>query len=163
MASLMRWDPFRELLGLQSDMDRLLADPGMLRSPLASRSGAAMTLVPAMDVFTRGEDLVLRAEIPGINPNDVDISVTDDVLTVKAERHAESEVKEEDYLLRETTFGSMERSMRLPEGAEIDAIRADYTDGILEITVPKAAIAHETRTHKIAIESHPAGELTEHH
>jgi HSP20 family protein len=161
MASLMRWDPFRDLMNLH-DVDRLFSDVGW-RTPLTGLGDRTVRLVPTMDVFTRGEDLVLRAEIPGIKPEDVDVSVTDDVLTVKAERRAESEIEDEDYLVRETTYGSMERSMRLPEGALIDAIHADYRDGILEITVPKAAVTHETRTHKIALETHPTGELTEHH
>lgn len=161
MASLVRWDPFRDLLGMQRDLDRIFGDVGMIRPVATTTEG---TLVPVMDVFTRGEDLVLRTELPGIKAEDVDISVTDGVLTVKAERENSSEVSEEDYLLRETSWGTVQRSMRLPEGAPVEKIHAEYTDGVLEITVPKAA-PKETRTHKIAVESQtgPHGELSEHH
>lgn len=159
MASLMRWEPFRDLMSLQRDVDRLFSDVGILR-PLTA-TGPGMT-VPSVDVFTRGEDLVVRAEIPGVKPSDIDISVTDGVLTLKAERSETHEVKEEDYLIRESSYGTYERSLRLPEGAEVEKIHADYTDGILEVTVPRGGIEHG-RTHRIAIESHTPSGQTETH
>lgn len=163
MASLMRWDPFRDLFSLQRDVDRLFSDVGWYR-PLLGDGGERTRLAPTMDVFMRGEDMILRAEMPGIDLGNVDIAVTDGVLTVHAERRTEEEIKEDAYLVRESTWDTMERSVRLPESAEIDKIHADYTDGILEITVPKAATMLESRTHKIAVEAHPGSkELTEHH
>lgn len=163
MASIVRWDPIRDYAGLQHGVDRLFRDVGLWRTPLStvSETGA---IVPTIDVFTRGEDLVMRAELPGISADDVDISVTDGVLTVSAERHEETRVDEQDYLVRESRWGTMRRSMRLPEGADVSKIHATYSDGILEITMPSAAPS-ETRTHKIAIETPVSGskELTEHH
>lgn len=162
MASLVRWDPLGELLGVRHDFGRLLGDLGWMRPPMTGTTGHG-AFVPNMDVFSRNGDLVMRAELPGIAVGDVDISVTDDILTVTAERREDTEVEEGEYLVRESRFGTMERSIRLPEGAEVDRIRAEYRDGILEITVPKAAPA-EHHTHKIAIESHPSSaELEERH
>lgn len=151
MASLVRLEPLRDLMGFSHDLDRLFGDLGAWRPGVTTREIGG-TLMPTMDVFTRGEDLVLRAELPGVSAEDVDISVTDDVLTLTAERHEDKKVEEEDYLLRETSWGTVRRTMRLPEGAEAAKIHATYSDGILEITVPSAA-PKESRTHKIAIES----------
>ncbi|MDH4139231.1 MAG: Hsp20/alpha crystallin family protein [Coriobacteriia bacterium] len=163
MASIVRWNPFHDLVSLQRDVDRLFTDVGFIRSPLVAER-LPMRSAPTMDVFTRGEDLVLKAELPGIRAEDVDISVTDDVLTLKADRHEEKEVKEDDYLFRETSWGTLERSMRLPSAAEVDKIHAVYEDGILEITVPKGA-PEIGRTRKIAIEAHGAAREvpSEHH
>jgi len=160
MASLVKWDPLHDLLNLQRDVNRIFSGVGLARPSLLTEERTVG--MPAMDVFRRGEDLVLRAEMPGIRAEDVDISVTEDVLTVRAERKEEKEVKEEDYLLKETSWGTMERSMRLPQSALIDEIHADYKDGILEITVPKGA-PESGKTHKIAIETHGTKELKEHH
>lgn len=151
MASLVRWEPLREMAGRSSGIDRLLSDIGILDPmTLAESSG---TLMPAMDVFTRDQDLVMRAELPGIKPEDVDISVTDDVLTLTAERHDEKEVKEEDYLLRETSWGTVRRSLRLPKGTEAESIQAKYDEGVLEVVIPGAAKPAESQTRKISIEA----------
>jgi HSP20 family protein len=161
MTSLVRWEPLRDLMGLQHDVERLLYDVGM---PRLSRPLLTETLpaVPTTDVFTRGEDLVIRAEMPGIKPDEIDISVTDDILTFKADREAKHEVKEEDFVLREMTHGHFERTMRLPASVEPGAIRAEYQDGILEITVPKAA-PEVGKTHRVAVEVHSAEKPEEHH
>jgi HSP20 family protein len=165
MSSLVRWDPFRDLLTMQRDMDRLFSGMGytpMTMTPQTSTKSALPTL-PPMDVFTRGDDLIFRAELPGIKAEDVEISVTEGVLTLTAERHETHEVKEEEYIVHETSLGTLERSMRLPEGTVVDTIHAEYNDGILEITVPGAAVLEHPTSHKIAIETHGAPELTEHH
>jgi HSP20 family protein len=161
MTSLVRWEPLRDLMGLQHDMERLLTDVGMGR---ASRSllGETLPVLPTTDAFTRGEDLVIRAEMPGIKPDEIDISVTDDILTFRADRRTEHEVSEEDFVLREMAHRHYERTLRLPTSVEPGAIRAEYRDGILEITVPKAAPEHG-RTHKVAVEVHSAETPEEHH
>jgi HSP20 family protein len=163
MSSLVSWDPFRDLFTLQRDVDRLFS--GMGYTPTSTPHTPAMLtpMLPTMDVFTRGEDLVIHAELPGIKAEDVEISVTEGVLTVSGKRYEKKEVKEEDYIVHETSFGTMERSLRLPEGAAVDTIHAEYTDGILEITVPGGAALEHPKSHKIAIETHGAPELTEHH
>lgn len=155
MTALMRWDPFRDLVDLQRDVSRLFADFGTMPR---RREIAPMMMTPIVDVLHRGEDLVIRAEMPGIKPEDLDISIAQGILTLKAERHEDTETREEDYLLRESTYGSFERSMRLPEGVEPETIHAEYHDGILEITLPHARELTEPHTVHIPIESHSPAE-----
>ncbi|MBE0416912.1 MAG: Hsp20/alpha crystallin family protein [Coriobacteriia bacterium] len=160
MASLVRWDPFRDLMDLQHDVGRLFGDLGF--APLRRGDGEKLRTMPSIDVFSRGDDLMIKAEMPGISPDDVDISVTDDVLTVRAQRRTEEKIEEEDYLVRETSYGSFERSLRLPTGVDPETITADYRDGILEVRVPGGAPCH-AETHKIEVTAHTSGELPAHH
>ena len=160
MASLVHWDPFRDIGTLQRDMNRLVSEMsfgGRNRTdqePLVSS--------PAVDVLTRNDDLVIRGEMPGIAAANRDFSVTDDMLSLHGERHTEKEASEEEYLMHETTWGSFDRTMRLPAGTEIDNITADFHDGILEITVPKVA-EKATRTRKVKIGSRESKILTSKH
>jgi len=160
MASLVRWDPFRDLLDLERDVGRLFGDLGFM--PLRRGDGERFSIVPSVDVYRHEDDLMIRADMPGIRPEDVDISVTDDVLTIKAERHSEEKIEEKDYLLRETSYGTFERRMRLPSGIDPDTITADYRDGVLEVRVPGGAPRHAA-THKIPVTAHEPGELPAHH
>ncbi len=160
MALLTRWDPFQDLAGLERGMGRLLADLGVPR--VARRGAMPDVMLPSVDVITRGEDLLVRAELPGIKPDEIDISVTENVLTIRGERHEKTEVAEDDYQLREMYYGSFERSLRLPPDAETDKVHAEYGEGILEITIPKAA-AKAPAVHKVPIETVATGAPEEHH
>jgi len=163
MESLVRWDPFNDLVSLQRDMGRLFSDLGGWVVPTRRRAeGETVMLTPTIDVIRHGEDMVIRAEIPGVKPEHIDISVTDDMLTLKGERHEEHEMTDEDYYVRERSWGTIGRSLRLPVGAEVNRITAEFRDGVLEITVPKAAhVAPET--HHVTITAPPATEHPEHH
>jgi HSP20 family protein len=98
--------------------------------------------VPVTDVFVRDEDLVIRIELPGINPaTDVTVNVEDGHLVIRGERKQEGELKEEAYYRLETTYGTFERFIPLPEGFEEGKIEAAYEDGVLEVIVPAAAKA----------------------
>lgn len=146
--AIMRWDPFGEMLRMQRDMDSIFSRMGT-----GGRRGEATAVawMPKIDVKSKGDDIVVRAELPGIDSNEVDIEVTDGVLTIKGERKVEEEREGEDWLIRESSFGSFERSMVLPEGVSAEEIKADYRDGILEVHVPKALEAARPKTTKIAI------------
>ena len=163
MAQLVRWDPFNDLVSMQRDMGRLFSDLGGWIVPSRRRMETEpMMLTPTIDVVRQGEDMVIRAEIPGVKPEEIDISVTDDMLTLKGERREAHETKDEDYYVRERSWGMFERSLRLPATADPSHIKAESRDGILEITVPKAAhVAPET--HHVAIASPPKEEHPEHH
>lgn len=150
MTTLARWEPFRDLLSLQRDMDRLFGAIGVPLSTRLEETTPALTL-PSWDVIRRGDDLLVRAELPGVKPEHVDISVTDDILRIRGERHETREETEEDYLVKESSYGHFERTMRLPAGAPVDKIHAEYHDGILEVVIPKAA-PESVKTHKIAVE-----------
>jgi HSP20 family protein len=149
--AIMRWDPFGEMLRMQRDMDHIFSRMGTRGEAHGEVSSVAW--MPKIDVKAEGDDVVIRAELPGIDPAEVDVEVTDGVLTIKGERAAEEEREGEGWLIRESSYGSFERSMVLPEGVDDASISADYKDGILELHVPKALEAAKPKTTKIAIGS----------
>jgi HSP20 family protein len=138
MANMVRWDPFRDLLSMERDVNRLFADLGAL-PPLPRTERGDYLLTPSVDVVKRGEDLVIRAEMPGINPADIDISVVDDMLTIRGKRTEAHETKDVDYLMRESTYGEFLRTMRLPHSVKPETIHAVTHNGILEVTIPHGA------------------------
>jgi len=140
------WRPFREL----EEMERRFEDifgrsllPTWRRLPLEERGW-----VPALDVFEKEDKFVVKAEIPGMKDDDIDISVVGDTLTIKGEKKTESEVKEEDYYCCERSYGNFYRSIALPATVNTSKIEANFEDGILEISLPKAP---EVKPKKIAI------------
>jgi len=150
MASLVRWDPFGDLLTLPREMERMfdwtLPSIARLRA-----EGEERLLMPTMDVMHRDDDMIVRMELPGIKESDVDISLADDVLTISGERTEEHTTEREDYMLKESTFGRFERRIALPAGVDPATIHAEFADGVLEVTVPKAKALKEPKTHHIAI------------
>ncbi|MGZ4115106.1 MAG: Hsp20/alpha crystallin family protein [Actinomycetota bacterium] len=98
------------------------------------------TIVPPVDVFARNGDLVVRAELPGIDPEkDVTIEVQDHTLVIRGQRQQEERIEEGDIVRIESVYGSFNRMIQLPDGVNPDDIRASYNDGVLEVVVPKAA------------------------
>ncbi len=150
--ALTRWSPWQGLYDMQRDMDVLMRRlAGSFDWPTSFGGGSRRAWVPAVDVFTREGDLVVRAELPGIDPeNDVDISLHEGVLTIRGERRHEERVNGSGSYRFESSYGSFERSVLLPEGVKEDDIRATYENGILEIVVPKAG--ELTGAKKIPIE-----------
>jgi HSP20 family protein len=109
--ALIRWTPFKEMQDMPREMRRLLGRPfGLFEEPLPlDRFG------PAHDIFVRGSDMVVRMELPGIDVDDLDISLAENTLVISGERGADKEVKEDDYFLRERSYGKFERSIPVPE------------------------------------------------
>lgn len=105
--------------------------------------GAQRDWSPSVDLVRRDDALVLRADIPGIKPDEVKIEVEDDVLTISGEHREEQEEKKENYVRRERRFGSFSRSMAMPKGVDPEAIKATTADGVLEVTVPLPAKAEK--------------------
>jgi HSP20 family protein len=135
MANLVRWDPVRDMMSLREAMDRLFEESFVHpRGMLAPVEGAA-TL--ALDVFESDDDVTVRASIPGINPDDIDISVTGDVLTIKGETSEEREEKQGNYHLRERRYGAFQRSVNLPAPVNTDKAEAEFKNGVLTLTLPK--------------------------
>jgi len=145
--AMMRWDPFGEALKMQRDMDRVFSRLGTSEG----LTPATTAWMPRINVKRSGDDLAVNVELAGIKPEDVDIEVTDGVLMIRGERRGETEREDEGWVIRESSFGSFERSMVLPEGVDPESIRADFHDGMLEIHVPKALEAAMPKTTKVAI------------
>ena len=147
--AIMRWDPYGELLSMQRDMDRIFGRLGVRGGEGDGGQNAAW--MPRIEAKRTGDDLVIRAELPGLKPEDVDISLEDNVLTVKGERKSEEQRDDENYMIREFSYGSFERSMVLPDNVKPEDIRADYADGVLTVTVPKAMEEAKPKTTKIPV------------
>lgn len=131
--SLIRWDPFDDLASLRESMDKLFEDL-ITRAP----RGQVMTAwQPAVEVFETESDVVVRAELPGVDPKQVDITATDDAITIKGEARAEQEDKGRNYVRRELRYASFVRTLALPDGVRGDQAKASFKNGILEIRVPK--------------------------
>ena len=135
MSSLMRWEPAREMMTLREAMDRLFDDA--FTRPLSLRDGWSMS-TPAIDMYQTDNEVVLKASIPGIKAEEVQINITGDVLTLKGEVQQEDERQERAWHIREQRFGSFERSVALPTAVKTDKAEAVFEDGILTITLPKA-------------------------
>ncbi len=143
--ALTRWAPFQGLFDMQRDMDLLTR---RLWGPEERRK----SWVPAVDVFHRGGDLVIRAELPGIDPEkDVEITVRDGLLTLRGERRHEERTNENGISRFESAYGSFERSVVLPEGVKDEDITAGYENGILEVVIP--GVAELTGARRIPVEA----------
>jgi HSP20 family protein len=129
------WRPFGELSSLRREMDRLWENFFGER-PLTRMWEREWA--PSLDISETKDNFVVKAEVPGIDAKDIDISLTGDVLTIKGEKKQEREEKEEDYHLVERSYGSFYRSVRLPAEVESNKIKASYKNGILNITLPKS-------------------------
>ncbi len=130
---IVRWDPFRDLSTLQERVSRLFE--GRL-GPFRGEE-ALSTWAPPVDIYETEHEIVLKADLPEVKLEDVDIQVENNTLTVKGERHFEKEVKEDNYHRVERSYGSFARSFSLPSTVDADKIRAEYQDGVLRITMPK--------------------------
>ncbi len=133
--ALVRWDPFRELNTLQSQVNRMFGVSGVDWSDRLPAD--TTTWAPKVDIFETDTDLVLKAELPGIDPKDVDLSLEKNVLTLKGQRLFEHEDKKDNYHRVERSYGSFTRSFSLPTTIEEGKIRADYKDGVLTVSLPK--------------------------
>jgi len=150
--AIIRWDPFRDMMALRDKMNRLFEDTVSGRGDETSL--LQRNWVPSVDIYENEHELVLTAEVPGIEEKDIEIKVEDNTLTVKGERKMESETQEENYHRIERSYGSFFRSFSLPNYVDHDKIKAENTNGVLKITMPKKQEA-KPRTVKIVKPSSP--------
>lgn len=145
--ALVRWDPTRELDLLQGDMNRLFDSFFQGRGlGLASGNGSAgRRWIPPMDLVEADDEYVLRADLPGLAKDDLEIEVKDNVLTISGERQAEHEDRKEGYHRVERAFGRFSRSLDLPKGIDASAVSADFENGVLEVRIPKPEERQPTR------------------
>jgi HSP20 family protein len=133
MSNLIRWEPAREMVTLREAMDRLFDDA--FTRPFGLTSGLQ---APAVDLYQTDDEVVVKTSLPGMKAEDVQISVTGDLLTIQGEFKEKEEKKEKAYHPREQRFGSLERTLSLPTEVVADKAKADFEDGVLTITLPKA-------------------------
>jgi HSP20 family protein len=128
------WRPFRELDHIKREMDRLW-DSFFERRP--ARVEEVSEWLPSLDVSETDSEYMVKVEVPGIDPKDIDISLMNNLLTIKGEKKHEKEEKEENYHLVERSYGSFTRTIRLPSQVQNDKINATYKNGVLKVVLPK--------------------------
>ena len=143
MSSLIRWEPFREFATLSNRMNRLFGEtgrkwPATWPTPLPTEEGLTTGVWnPPVDVYETNESIVLKADLPEVNKEEVDISVEGNVLTIRGERKREEEVKEKDFYRMERSHGRFTRSFTLPGTVDPEKIEAGFSGGVLTVTLPK--------------------------
>ena len=136
MPDLVRWEPFRELISLREAMDRLFEESFV--RPWGGRLAPLGVEALAVDMYETDDDIVVKASLPGVKPEEVDISVTGNTLTIKGETKAEEEVKEKNYIRRERCYGAFSRALTLPTQVDVNKAEAVFENGVLTLTLPKA-------------------------
>jgi HSP20 family protein len=144
--TIVRWEPLREFSSLQNEMNRLFNS--VFDTPPAGTGGALRRWMPAMDLVEAEDHFVLRADLPGLSEDDVNIEVEDQTLTISGERKASEQTKKDGYVRVERAFGAFSRSLTLPKGVDADAVTASFDRGVLELRIPKP---EERKPRKIAI------------
>ena len=134
--AIVRWEPFRDLLSLQERMNRLF-DESYRGRPGDEDWGLGGSWAPPVDIYEHEGNIVLKAEIPGIDAKDVDVRVENNTLTLRGERKADHEVKKESYHRVERSYGAFTRSFTLPNVVDTGNIKAEYKDGVLRVILPK--------------------------
>jgi HSP20 family protein len=139
--AVVRWDPTRELDSLQGEMNRLFSS--FFDTPTKTKggngNGAARRWIPSMDLVETQDDFVLKADLPGMSENDVNVELENNVLTISGERKTEHEEQQEGYYRLERATGSFSRALSLPEGIDADAVAATFDNGVLTVRIPKPA------------------------
>ncbi len=131
-------DPFRDLSGTQSEMNRLFDGFFGRPSQVGQVGGMERVWAPAVDMYETRDELVITAELPGLTEKDIQLSITGDMLTIRGERRWDQEVKQENYYRGERWFGKFERALPLPIHVQAEKVKASYRDGVLTVTLPKA-------------------------
>jgi HSP20 family protein len=133
MRTIARWEPFRGATSLQDQVNRLFSD-------VLERKGEESSLTawaPSVDIYETEHELVVKADLPEVDPKDLDIRVENNILTIRGERKFEKKVSEENYLRVERAYGSFARSFTLANTVNSEAIKADYQNGVLTLSIPK--------------------------
>ena len=137
MTSIIRWEPMREMTGMREMMDRLF-DEGFARpfsSALVDGYGAGL---PALDIFQTDKEVVVKAGLPGVKGDDVQISIANGMLSIRGEVKEQEDERKGTYHLRERRYGSFARSISLPTDVDVDKAHAEFEDGVLTLTLPKS-------------------------
>ena len=134
--NLVKWSPWREMPALYNRFNRLFDDPFFRVGQMDDDAGMGMWN-PAVDLYEKDDHFMIKAELPGVNKDDIKIDLQDQLLTLSGERTYDNEIKEENYYRRERSYGKFQRAFTLPADVDSDKIKAEFKDGLLQIEVPK--------------------------
>lgn len=148
--ALQRWDPFKEVMTLRNAMDKLFEESFVRPSSLWLDFDGGRTI--PIDMYQTDNDIVVKASLPGFKPEEVDISITGDTLTIKGEHKEEKEARDEDYFCRERYYGAFSRSVTLPVEVKAEKAEATFENGVLTLTLPKS---EEARPKQIKVKAKP--------
>ena len=146
---LSEWNPWREIEDMKREMDRAFRSLFGYR-PFRWFDGFESQFSPGVEMYETEKDVVISVPLPGVNREDIDVSITDDTITISAERKEEDEKAYHRYWMRDHAYGSFRTTLRLPVEVKSDKAKAAFKNGILEVTIPKA---HETKAKRIKVES----------
>lgn len=138
MFELKKWEPMKEISAIERDMNDLFKRFFGTSRITNWMEGSSF---PAIDCYFKEGEFVVHADLPGIDPKDVDISIAGNMLTIKGERKSTVDEKKEGYMMHETSVGLFQRSFTLPEGVDAEKVKATYKNGVLELSMPTAAAA----------------------
>ena len=145
MATVTRWDPFQDVLSLREAMNQLVEESFVRPAEGQNRK----SFVPALDLSETAEGYLVEAALPGVKPQDVEITVENNVLTIKGETRQETDSKQRNFHRIERRFGAFQRTIGLPTTVKADAINAELTNGVLRLEIPKA---EEVKPRKISVQ-----------
>lgn len=150
MTTLTRWNPLAEMATMRNAMERFFDEPFVepFFEPLRLWTRPLDEFRPAMDVAEENGAYIVKTSLPGVKPEDVEITLSDNRLTIKGEAKEDKEIKKEDYQMRERRYGSFMRTMTLPTTIKDDKVEATYENGVLTLRLPKA---EEVKPKKIAV------------
>lgn len=134
--SIIRFEPIKDLISMQDKMSRLFED-SFLRSVNGEEVVAQGTWSPVVDIYEKEDSIVLKAEVPGLEKDDISVVIEENVLTIKGEKKQENEVADDKFHRVERTYGSFQRSFTLPKTVDREKLVAEYKNGVLVITLPK--------------------------
>ena len=135
MASLIKWEPLNDLVSLRDAMDHLFADSFVRMRGLPVVGGAAPL---ALDVYETADSVVVKTNVAGVKPEELDITIDGDILTIKGETQSEDKVEKASYIRQERRYGAFERSVQLPVALLADKAQASVENGVLTLTIPKS-------------------------
>jgi HSP20 family protein len=148
MAELVKWEPFREMMSLREAMDRLFEEsflrPGWFGPWFGPAEG-----VP-LDVYETGDHVVVKAAVPGVKPEDIEVTITGDVLNIKGEFKSEEKTEKRNFLRQERRYGAFSRQLNLPAGTDADKVKASFEDGVLTLEMPKVEAAKAKKVKVVA-------------
>jgi HSP20 family protein len=136
MMNLVRWNPCREMPTVHNQLNRFFDHPFLQIGRLDEEANPGMW-DPAVDLYEKDDCFVIKAELPGVDKNDIKVDLKDRVLTLSGERSYDNEVKEENYYRKERSYGKFQRAFALPADVDSDKITAEFKDGVLQVEVPK--------------------------